>query len=155
MKIIKLIMAMGIFICLFLPLSQCTGISEKHSDITDTTKSGQVVQEEPKEIQEDNSNIKIVISSIDDVVDIENISVFIGFLLPLLFCVSFVTRKWKIITLILQTVNQGWLIYLTWGLVWFLSEPLWGGYLLTFCVAVYSLITIVEWIYLFRKKHPA
>jgi hypothetical protein len=149
-------MALGIFICLFLPLSQCAGISEKHSEINDTDESGQLVPEnELKREQGNDSNIRIIISSIDDVIDFEKIPVFLGFILPLLFCISFVSKKWKILLLILQTVNQGWLIYLTCGLVWFLSEPLWGGYLLTFCVGVYFLITIVEWINLFRKKQQA
>lgn len=152
MKIIKLILAVGILVCLFLPLSKCTGISEAHSDFVDAEGYDHASQEsDSTEFQKTYT----VISDLDDMLDVEKIPVFIGFLLPLLCCFTFVRKKWNAALLVLQTANQLWLIYLTCGLVWFLSEPLWGGYLLTFCVAIYTLITIVEWINLFRKKQPA
>jgi hypothetical protein len=150
MKIIKLIMALGIFICLFLPLSQCTGVPGGHPE---PGEFDQMIKEsEEEDVQENDSNIHRVISDIDDVTDIGNIPLFLAFILPLLFCVSVIARKWKLLVLILQTANQTWLIYVTFILVWYFSEPLWGGWLLTFCTVGYSLMTILEWIYFFRRK---
>ena len=93
MKIIKTILAVGILICLFLPLSQCAGISESHSEITDEADQPSV---ELKDQQDNSADIYVVISGIDDVLDFNKLPVFIGFLLPLLFCVSLARKKWRI-----------------------------------------------------------
>lgn len=114
-----------------------------------------VQEDENKDIQESGDNIHQVISDIDDVMDIGDIPVVLAFTLPLLFCICVVTSKWKILVLILQTANQTWLIYLTYILVWCFSEPLWGGWLLSFCTVVYSLVTILEWIIFLQKKQSA
>jgi hypothetical protein len=159
MKIIKLIMALGIFICLFLPLSQCTRISNSYQkdvaqrNVAEGTSQSEATIGAQSEIpQEKEVDIHIMIDSFDDMVDGEKIPFYISFILPLLFCVSVVKKKWHILLLTLQTVNHFWLIYLTYIAVWFLWQPLWGGYLLTSFVAIYFLVTIFEWINLFRKK---
>jgi len=148
MKITKLIMAIGIFICLFLPLSQCASTTEHQSNTGSTDQKSH-----QENTRKDDSNIRIIISSIEDLIDVEKIPLSIGFILPLLFCISLVEKKWKILVLVLQTVNQGWLNYLTFMIVWYFTEPLWGGWLLTVCAIGYSLITIIEWVNFFLKKH--
>ncbi len=141
---------MGILSCLFFPLSQCTGVPGGHPEPSEFDQK--IQYDEADNIQESSSNVHQVISGIDDIKDIGNLPIWLSFVLPLLFCISVINRKWKILVLILQTVNQAWLIYLTFMLVWFFSEPLWGGWLLTSCVAVYSVITFSEWINLLRKN---
>ncbi len=153
MKIIKIVMAMGILSCLFFPLSQCTGVPGGHPEPSEFDQK--IQYDEADNIQESSSNVHQVISGIDDIKDVGNFPIVLAFILPLLFCISAITRKWKLLILILQTVNQAWLIYLTFMLVWIFSEPLWGGWLLTVCACIYFLITIVEWIDFFRKKQSA
>ena len=153
MKIIKIVMAMGILSCLFFPLSQCTGVPGGHPEPSEFDQK--IQYDEADNIQESSSNVHQVISGIDDIKDVGNFPIVLAFILPLLFCISAITRKWKLLILILQTVNQAWLIYLTFMLVWIFSEPLWGGWLLTVCALIYFLITIIEWIDLFRKKQLA
>lgn len=132
MKIIKFLMAMGIFACLFLPLSQCT------------TKNDDGVME---------TEIHVIIDSVYDVTALENIIRIVGFTLPLLFCISVTARKCKITLLVLQTVNHLWLAFLTYMDVWYLwQSPMWGGYLLTGFVMIYFVITIIEWMELFKRK---
>lgn len=157
MKIIKLIMALGIFMCLFLPLSQCTGISN------DTKKSNS----ENKKLNDNNFSVEgnsdnkvkvhIIIDSVEDLLNLNLDAVpgLLAFISPLLFSISVRKKAWRIIFLVLQTANQIWLGFITFVVVWTLYDPLWGGYLLTFCVSIYSLITIVEWINLFRGKQLA
>lgn len=132
MKIIKFLMAIGIFACLFLPLSQCTS---KNDD-------GEIETE-----------VHIIVDSVYDVTALENIIRIISFSLPLIFCIVVAARKWKITLLVLQTVNHLWLGFLAYMDVWYLwQSPMWGGYLLTIFVMIYFFITIFEWVDLFKRK---
>jgi hypothetical protein len=154
MKIIKLMMALGIFICLFLPLSQCTSISsDAKKSISENEKvdDGKLLA---KGNSDKNVQVHIIIDSVEDLLNLSLDAVpgLIAFIFPLVFCISVRKMLWRILFLVFQTANQIWLGFITFVVVWALYEPLWGGYILTFCVTVYSLITIVEWINLFRKN---
>lgn len=156
MNIIKVIMALGIFICLFLPLSQCTRMS---SEAQESISKNETV-DGSNLITEDNQGrevkVHIIIDSADDLLNINLDAVpgLIAFILPLIFSISVQKTVWRILFLVLQTANQIWLSFIAYFVVWTFYEPLWGGYILTFCVAAYSLITIIEWVCFFKRKRP-
>ncbi len=144
MNIVKIVVAIGIFCCLFLPLSHCSTSQERTSIETETSS-----EIETKTSREDGDSYSIL--HWGNLTDIDNFPLLLGFLLPFLFCIKFNSKKTRIVMLILQTANCVYLVLLTYISV-YVFHPLWGGYLLTTWVILNFVHTFYEWIILFRNR---
>lgn len=163
-RYLKIILAVGIFICMFLPLSKCShdlSGPRKHSE---TTKSNEAIEESIKE----NEAIKIskpiakvnARAETDGVVirmtsrvpeNLDDYIFTLGFILPLLFCIPYSKNgKLHLAQLLVQMLFSGWLIFEVYILVYSFFTPLYGGYLLTlfslafFCNGFFELFAFIR-----------
>jgi Na+/glutamate symporter len=136
---LKNFIAVGIFSCLFLPLSQCSSPKLIKPTVPESQAVGSVVD---KKIEWTTSTIKFNLVP-------KNIQEFVtelALVLPLIFSlVKFKTIKLTIISLALQTASVFWLLFVVFMVVYILGKPLYGGYVLTLFSIAFSIYTLFEW----------
>jgi len=135
-RILKIVLALSIFGCMFLPLSQCTYTPH------------QFVEEGAEEaLKEPETETKIlVISEGFSEWGFHDLWLPLTFVLPLLFAVPFHHKRRRFLVIqCLQTIYVVWLAFVIFVVVYRFYEPLYGGYILTLMCLVYTWVTIVEW----------
>jgi hypothetical protein len=150
-KKLKVFLSLGILICLFLPLSQC-------SSVPAAIKSKSLIASSQSEEFKSSLGVAtkspiVRLYSLPD--NLGDWAILCAFVLPLLVC--FISSKNFILSFLFlsfQTVVVAWLGYVIFILVYSLGSPLYGGYILTIFYSAYCGYTIFEWyskIYLAQK----
>ena len=142
-KTIKLLLALLIFGCLFLPLSQCSSnmAYRQNSAAIDSGAS-----------QSDKRISPSLIMASQAPRNLGDAMVLLALVLPLFFCISLKSKVGTITFLLLQTLAALWLIFVTWVVVFAFNKPLWGGYILTMSSLSYFIFTFYEWCTLFKRS---
>ena len=135
LKVFKNITALGIFICLFIPLSQCVYTPHAIND------------DKVSELSGDPQIHEIVIFNEISRIDIIDFYIPFTFVVPLFFCIPFYRkRKRFLIVQSIQTLYSIWLLYFVYIMVYRFYTPLAGGYILTILAILFLMVTSFEWV---------
>ena len=140
-RYIKIILAVGIFICMFLPLSKCT------SDLSGPRKQSENLKINNPSAAPNTHIIPDRITRIADQVPTSFMEyvVTISFIFPLLLCIPFSkNRKLHLAHLVLQILFSIWLLLQVYILVYSFYTPLYGGYLLTLLAGAFFIYGLFE-----------
>ena len=137
-RIIKIASAIGIFICMFIPLSQCTYVPHELAEDS--------IYEVPSNPKVEPKTTVLVVSKKIPELELVEFWIPFTFIAPLMFSMPFHQRKKRFIIIqSLQTLYVFWLSYFVFNAVYIFYEPLAGGYILTALAIVFGLITTIEW----------
>lgn len=141
MRTIKIILAVGIFICMFLPLSQCSSSFSSHKKYSENIQTAKSVSE--ANIPSPENHVIRVTNRMPE--SFEDYIFTLGFILPLLCCIPyFKNRKFHLAQLCVQTLFSGWFLFEVYILVYSVFTPLYGGYILTLLSIAFFIISLFE-----------
>ncbi len=149
LALVKKISAIGIFISLFLPISQCSeeSIQGLKSDVPEKQIENRI------ESEQNATSRPLIIARTLSWKEPSVLWVPLAFLFPLIFCFSFKqTKRRLVISQSLQSASIILLGYIVYNAVYIYYEPLFFGYVLSLLTLSYFLVTIVEWHYFFREN---
>ena len=146
---LKIIFAIGIAICMFLPLSKCSGDSPKLHAAQSKSESVSSATKNSAEFESDLMVVKLG----EFPTDFESYLIYLAFISPLLCCIPVKKSAHKFAMLSLQTILLFWLFFVIYIFV-YSFKPLYGGYLLSTFSCLYFVLTLFEWhrFYLTKKQ---
>ncbi len=137
LRVLKILISLGILVCMFLPISQCSYTPEpleSSLNLAPTIYQITIAEQWPPT------------EMIDYVI-------LLSFIFPLIFSMlCWHQKKLSLIVLILQTVFSIWFICLIYDLAFRLYSPLLTGYILIALAFFFFLVSSLEWFKL-GKKH--
>jgi hypothetical protein len=151
LKIVKTFVALVIFVCLFLPISQCTTKGVVELD----PKTDEIVKTSPDKVEE-----RVIFSSLFAENDntesvLVDIVLLVSFLLPLTFSLTPKLSEYRaVLKRCLQSLFSVWFIYLTYNLVFLFTKPLPAGWLLLASSGLFFIIVNLEWLQRKTYKNP-
>lgn len=147
LRYLKLIFSLGIFVCMFLPLSQCSNPWSSPKNNSQSVTTNESVVEKTVAI----ATILTTVVVNKPPTNFPEFIIFVTFIVPLLFCVPYARNKRLYFAhLLMQTVFIGWLLLFIFVLVYSVYEPLYGGYILTFFSGAFLINTLFEWFVFIR-----
>jgi hypothetical protein len=146
---LKIIFAIGIAICMFLPLSKCSGDSPKLHAAQSKSESVSTTTINSAESESEEMIVKFG----GFPTDIQSYLIYLAFISPLLCCIPLKKSTHKVAMLSVQTILLFWLFFVIYVFV-YSFKPLYGGYLLSVFSILYFVLTLFEWhkLYLARKS---
>jgi hypothetical protein len=140
-KHIKIILAVGIFICMFLPLSKCSSDLSGPRKQSENLKINNSSAAASTNIRQDRVT-RIADRMPNSIMDY--VATF-SFVLPLLFCLPFPkNKKLHLTQLLLQILFSIWLLIQVYILVYSFYTPLYGGYILTLLAVTFFIHGLFE-----------
>lgn len=138
-KVTKLIISIGILICMFIPISQCS-YTPQPIDLDSQTKAAPDFKIKSK------TSVNIVAEDIADM-GVLDYWIPLTFILPLFFCIPFHKKRRRFVILqSIQSLYAIWLLYFVFIAVYYYYDPLFGGYIFTLLALCFGIVTVLEWI---------
>jgi len=146
-RVLKTIFSLIIFVCIFLPISQCSMKTKPEVDLN----TGEVLKLS-ETVKEDIVILNFVFNE-DEEISIHSLIFLSIFIIPLFLALMPNFSYWKrILKLIFQSLFSFWLVYNSYQMVFGFSNPLIAGWFLIFASVSFLVLSLFEWLPMQHNK---